>query len=81
MRRRPDGQMSLTWHPISWRDFDLSLSHVREGDAIRNPVCERDDDETRQLAQRVDDGLALRGLKIDNTACCVGFVERICDED
>ena len=64
------------WHPIRWNDFFHAINRVKEGDLIHNPVYERDDDETRALAQRVDDALAEAGLKIDHPGLCIGFVEK-----
>lgn len=70
------------WDPARWKDFDTMIARVRLGDAIRNHVphaSRRSRMEYRAaiaLAERVDLALAQRGLRIDNTACVVGFVER-----
>jgi hypothetical protein len=57
---------------------------ARVGDAVRNPVPALsrklsprpgEIDEARKRADEIDEGLRARGLRIDNTALTVGFVE------
>lgn len=72
-----------------WRPTDKTLrnviSRVREGDAIANPVCsvknkrhlsKTEYDAAYRLADKIDDALRERGMKIDHPALCVGVVEK-----
>lgn len=71
--------MAKVWSPTA-KTLPNVLKRVRAGDAIRNPVCavctttHAKRSAAYQLADRIDDGLARRGLKLDNTALCVGYV-------
>lgn len=71
--------MAKVWNPTV-KTLSTVIKRVRAGDAIRNPVCAARTatyakrQAAYQLADRVDAGLAKRGLKIDNTALCVGYV-------
>lgn len=70
--------MEKVWNPHLWgSDFDYYVSQVKEGDVIRNPVYEDNCKEMYDLAQRVDDALKVKGLKVDHTQLCVGYVEKI----
>lgn len=65
------------WHPFDWRaPVGDIVSRIREGDVVHNPVHRKDNDATRELAERVDEALATRGLKLDHAQFYIGFVER-----
>lgn len=65
-----------------WNPSVMSAKRAKIGDAIRNPVCaarkatKAKRDEAYRLADRMDAELARRGLRIDQPAVCVGYVER-----
>jgi len=73
------------WNPLNWKEesFADTAAKVQVGDAVRNPVASLDGFSTREqydhayrVADLLDRELAARGLRIDNTATVVGFVER-----
>lgn len=64
------------WHPYDWTSL-APTARVAVGDVVHNPVYRKDCDETRSLAEKLDEALAKRGLKIDHTHCVIGFVEAI----
>lgn len=67
------------WHPFDWSSL-APIARVAMGDVIHNPVYRKDCDETRDLAEKVDEALAKRGLKIDHAAYLIGFIEKASGE-
>jgi hypothetical protein len=73
--------MAKRWTPTA-KTLDNVIKRVKVGDAISNPVCaartgtHAKRSAAYQLADRIDAKLDAKGLRIDNTALCIGYVER-----
>lgn len=73
-----------TWNPYAWKQPERMLPQLREGDQVQNPVIianrftpPRREPEARALAQRIDDALAARGLRIDHPHLVYGWIVKI----
>ena len=73
--------MAKRWSPTA-KTLPNVIKRVNIGDAISNPVCAaRSGTHAKRsaaykLADQIDAKLDARGLRIDNTALCIGYVVR-----
>ena len=74
------------WSPLNWKaaSFADTAAKLQVGDVVRNPfydlpkrATKKQRDRAQRVADRLDQELAARGLRIDHTNTIIGFVERM----